>query len=165
MTAAAALARAQAAGLTLTAEGDRLRWRGPRPPSDLLADLRAHKAELLVLLGANGVTVLPPPASPEQAEAERQDRAAVAAEGAAPASAAQSAAPVTAVVGADLLAAWERELAGLLAAAPGQRITDPERAADYFRAEARRRLAQLPDDRMAAGLLMGSWRHRRCQAT
>ena len=93
------------------------------------------------------------PASPEQAEAERQDRAAISAEGAP--------AP-TVPVDAGTLAAWEAELAGLLATAPAQRITDPERAASYyFAAEARRRLAQVRHDRAAAGLLMAFWRHAR----
>lgn len=59
------------------------------------------------------------------------------------------------------LAAWEAELAGLLAAAPAQRITDQDRAAAYFAAEARRRLAQVRHDRQTAGLLMGFWRHAR----
>jgi hypothetical protein len=50
MTAAAALARAHAAGLALAVAGDRIHWRGPRPPEDLLAELLAHKPELLALL-------------------------------------------------------------------------------------------------------------------
>ena len=50
MTAAAVLARAHAAGLTVEAMDGRLRWRGPPPPTDLLAALRANKAELLTLL-------------------------------------------------------------------------------------------------------------------
>lgn len=77
MTAAPALARARAAGLTLTAEDGRLRWRGPQPPADLLAELRQHKADLLRLLAVNDAAPLLPPASPEQAEAEQQDRAAI----------------------------------------------------------------------------------------
>ena len=44
-------------------------------------------------------------------------------------------------VDAETLAEWEGELAGLLAAAPGQTITDSERARAYFLAEARRRPA------------------------
>lgn len=111
MTAAAALSRAQAAGLTLTAEGDRLRWRGPPPSPELLAELRAHKADLLLLLDTRAAVAAAtiPPASPEQVEAERQDRAAIAAEGAPAATGPLSPAE---------LAAWEAELAGLLAAAP-----------------------------------------------
>jgi hypothetical protein len=46
----AVLARARAAGLTLEAAGDRLRWCGPLPAAELLDDLRAHKAELLAAL-------------------------------------------------------------------------------------------------------------------
>ena len=100
------------------------------------------------------LVLLPP--SPEQAEAERQDRAAIAAEGA----------PVATVpLDAGTLAAWEAELAELLAAAPAQRITDPEKAAAYFAAEARRRLAHVRHDRWAAGLLMGFWRHARGRMT
>jgi hypothetical protein len=50
MTAAALLARAVASGLTLTPNGDRLRWRGPKPTPELLRELAEHKAELLNLL-------------------------------------------------------------------------------------------------------------------
>lgn len=92
------------------------------------------------------------PASPEQAAAERQDREAIAAEGA----------PAAMMpLDAETLAAWEVELAGLLLLQPAQRITDPARAATYFAAEARRRLAQVKHDRHAAGLLLGFWRHAR----
>ncbi|WP_288049840.1 hypothetical protein [Acidiphilium sp.] len=144
MTPAAALARAHAAGLTVTAEGGRLRWRGPPPPPDLLADLRAHKAALLALLtAANDTTPAPDPSD---------RRATIAAEGA-PAA--------TVPLDAETLAAWEAELAALLAAAPAQRITNPGPAAAYFTAEARRRLAAVRHDRVAAGLLMQFWRHAR----
>ena len=67
----------------------------------------------------------------------------------------------TAPSDAETLAAWEAELAALLGAAPAQRITDPEKAAAYFAAEARRRLAQVRHDRQAADRLMGFWRHAR----
>ena len=77
MSGAAALARARAAGLTLTAEGDRLRWRGPPPPAEVLAALRRHKAEVLAQLAANDGPPVLPPASPEHAEDERWDRAAI----------------------------------------------------------------------------------------
>ncbi len=77
MSGAAALAAAHAAGLTLTAEGNRLRWRGPPPPAEVLAALRRHKGEVLALLAANDLTPVLPPASPEQEEAERRDRAAI----------------------------------------------------------------------------------------
>jgi hypothetical protein len=50
MTAAALLARAVASGLTLTANGDRLRWRGPKPTPELVRELAEHKVELLNLL-------------------------------------------------------------------------------------------------------------------
>jgi hypothetical protein len=78
MTAAAALARARAAGLTLTAEAGRLRWRGPPPQPDLLAELRQHKGELLVMLVANDHPPILPPASPEQSAEEAADHAAIA---------------------------------------------------------------------------------------
>ena len=52
MTAAAAPARAYTAVRTLVADGERLRWRGPQPPPDLLADMRAHKAEVMIMLSA-----------------------------------------------------------------------------------------------------------------
>jgi hypothetical protein len=52
VTPAAVLARARGSGLVLSVHGDRLHWRGPRPPTDLLAELSAHKAGVLVLLAA-----------------------------------------------------------------------------------------------------------------
>jgi hypothetical protein len=56
MTAAALLARVREAGLTLTAHGDRLRWRGPKPQTELLHDLAEHKAAILALLSAEDAT-------------------------------------------------------------------------------------------------------------
>lgn len=51
MTAADLLERAQAAGIELIPNGDKLRVRADQKPADdLLAELRAHKGELLVLL-------------------------------------------------------------------------------------------------------------------
>ncbi len=45
------LHRAQAAGVELIPNGDRLKIRAPqRPPDDLLEALRLHKAELLAML-------------------------------------------------------------------------------------------------------------------
>jgi hypothetical protein len=82
MTAAKALACAHAAGLTLIAEGNRLRWRGPQPPPDLLTDLRAHKAEVLALLSPTCAATAPTliPATPEQSASETADREAIGAE-------------------------------------------------------------------------------------
>lgn len=60
MTALPALARAQAAGLNLAVAGDRLRWRGPQPSPELLAELRAHKAKLVALLAENKCRPLAP---------------------------------------------------------------------------------------------------------
>jgi hypothetical protein len=55
MSAAAIIARAQAASVSIWAEGDKLRWRAPAPaPDDLgevLALLRAHKRDVLRALG------------------------------------------------------------------------------------------------------------------
>jgi hypothetical protein len=53
VSATAVLLRAHAAGLTLKAHGDRLRWRGPQPSAELLRELKAHKAGLLALLADN----------------------------------------------------------------------------------------------------------------
>jgi hypothetical protein len=50
-------------------------------------------------------------------------------------------------------------LAEALARTPGQRITDPVKAMEYFRSEARRRLA-MTNDPMARGLLLGFERQR-----
>jgi hypothetical protein len=51
VSAAAIIARAQAASVSLRAEGDKLRWRAPAPPppdlGQVLALLRAHKEEVL----------------------------------------------------------------------------------------------------------------------
>jgi hypothetical protein len=70
MTATVVLARARAAGLTLTAAGDRLCWRGPQPSPKLLAELKADKTELLRLL-ADPVRLL---ASPEHVAEQRAAR-------------------------------------------------------------------------------------------
>ena len=51
MTATDLLHRAHAAGVVLIPTGGRLKIRAPqRPPDDLLAELRAHKADLMTLL-------------------------------------------------------------------------------------------------------------------
>ena len=56
---AAILARVRAAGAELEAHGDKLRWRAPEPlPDDLLADLKASKAEVLAALQEGDTTVL-----------------------------------------------------------------------------------------------------------
>lgn len=51
MSAAAIIARAQAASVSLWAVGDKLRWRAPAPPpadlGEVLAMLRAHKGDVL----------------------------------------------------------------------------------------------------------------------
>lgn len=51
-------------------------------------------------------------------------------------------------------------LAQALSRQPGHQITDPVKAMEYFRSEARRRLA-LTNDPMARGLLLGAERHRK----
>ena len=150
MTAAAILTRLRDLGVTAKPEGDMLRLRpGSRVPPELLAEVKVNKPALLALLAAKDAPPAFPAASPDQAEAERQDRAAIAAEGA----------PIaTAPVDLETLAAWEAELAELLAAAPAQTVTASERARVYFAAEAKRRLGLVRHDRQAAGLLMGFWR-------
>ena len=51
MSAAAVLARAEAAGLRLRVEAGRLRWRcRDEPPADLLVELRRYRGELPALL-------------------------------------------------------------------------------------------------------------------
>jgi hypothetical protein len=164
MSAAAMLARLFDLGVTPRADGDVLRLRpASAVPADLLAELRVHKKELLALLAANDSTAAPlSAASPEQAEAERWDRAAVAAEmrlsalGMRNAAEPDKARPIS-LPDTDKI---EAELAALLAAVPGQRIIDSEKAAAYFAAEARRRLEQARRDGTAVGLLVGFWRHR-----
>jgi hypothetical protein len=55
MTAAAILARAHAAGVTVEADGGRLRLTAPIPaPTGLMHDLAGAKAELLALLKPHG---------------------------------------------------------------------------------------------------------------
>ena len=129
-SAAAVLARAQAAGLVIEADGDRLRLRGPEPPADLLAELRGCKAKVLALLAAPANDPSPAPA-PAPAPAPP----------------------------AGMLPTIEHVMEAL-AATPGQRITDPARAADYLRAEALRRMEIARLDPMARGLLLGYLRHR-----
>jgi dienelactone hydrolase len=62
----------------LTVDDDRLRWRG-RSSSDLLADLRAHKAEVLALLAANDAAIPPtlPRAIRDQATRKAADIASI----------------------------------------------------------------------------------------
>jgi hypothetical protein len=98
LTAASGLARLRELGVNVEVCGDRLTLRpASAVPADLLADLRAHKAEVLVLLSANdadawGMTAADraaamgrlrgeplPPVSPEQAPDEEAERAAIAA--------------------------------------------------------------------------------------
>jgi hypothetical protein len=62
VTPAAALARAEAEGLDLTAEGGTLRVRAARRPSpELLADLRCHKQEILLLLDLRAAAAMSKP--------------------------------------------------------------------------------------------------------
>jgi hypothetical protein len=72
------LKRAKLAGITLAADGYQLRLKAPKePPPELIAELRAHKAELLALLAASTTDAMktwvqpsPLPHSPQEA-AER----------------------------------------------------------------------------------------------
>jgi hypothetical protein len=71
MTAAAILARAEAAGVIIEADGDRLRLMAPAPPpTALLHDLAGVKAEILDLLADRAAIAaeprLPPPGSAER---------------------------------------------------------------------------------------------------
>lgn len=86
-----------------------------------------------------------PPASPDQAEDELRDRAAVAAD-CWPANPPQHPPPPAELV--------ERLAKALAAPRPWQRVTDPVQAADYFAGEARRRLARL--DPLSRGLLVAA---------
>ncbi|MFT8243264.1 hypothetical protein [Roseomonas sp. BN140053] len=52
MSAAVALARLEAAGVTAWVDGDLLRLRGPQPSPALLMQARQHKAEIIHLLTA-----------------------------------------------------------------------------------------------------------------
>jgi TubC N-terminal docking domain len=54
------LKRAQAAGVTLAADGDQLRLKAPaEPPAELIEELRTHKAELLALLSSAALSGKP----------------------------------------------------------------------------------------------------------
>ena len=145
MTASAILAQLHELGVMVRPNGDVLRLRpAAAVPPDLLTGVKAHKAELLALVAANDTPPVLPAASPDQAD--------FAAEGA---PAAIEPVPL------DLLTERETELTALLAAGLAHRITDAEKAAAYFAAEARRRLVQVRRDRQAAGLLMQGWRSAR----
>ncbi len=83
MTAAAILARAKAAGLTVEADGDRLRLVASAPPPPaLLHDLAGAKAELLALLERRAdaaaeraaIQAEPRLPAPDTAERERLER-------------------------------------------------------------------------------------------
>ena len=65
MTAAGLLPRLAEAGITAWAEGGRVRLRGHEPAPDLLAEVRAHRAELLALLTAPDPSPSPGPAAIE----------------------------------------------------------------------------------------------------
>ncbi len=90
MTAAALLARAEAAGVRVEAAGDRLRLTAPRPPPPaLLHDLAGAKAELLALLQAKADAaaeraaveaepLLPARGTPERERLDREHKATVA---------------------------------------------------------------------------------------
>jgi hypothetical protein len=87
MTAAALLARAEAAGVRLEAAGDRLRLLAAKPPPPaLLHDLAGAKGELLALLecradeAAERAAILaeppmPPPGTPERERLDREQTA------------------------------------------------------------------------------------------
>jgi hypothetical protein len=83
MTAAAILARAVAAGVTVQADGGSLRLVAAAPPSpDLLHDLAGAKTEVLDLLAERAAIIaeprLPPVGTPERSRLEGAQRATVA---------------------------------------------------------------------------------------
>ncbi len=87
------------------------------------------------------------PPTLEQTADEAADRAAIAGAGEAKPAPEQS---------TEALEALVNRLAAAMARKPGQRITDPERAARYFQGEARRRLL-VTDDPVVRGLLVSSF--------
>lgn len=140
MSAAAALARLHGLGVTAEARGAGLVLRPASVvPADLLAELKARKAEVVALLTE---TALPPP-SPEAAVDEAEDRASIASV------VWQGDRPAPTDLPADLV---ERLAQAMVAPRPWQRVTDPVRALAYFNAQARRRLAPL--DALSRGLLV-----------
>ena len=168
MTAAAVLARLRDLGVTAEARGDRLALRpASAVPSDLLADLRQHKADLLTLLAVPAND--PAPVFAELAGAcetrtaalagaydapdALDDRAAIAAE--VPGTVASPSIPAADMVGALALALADRAEASGAVRFNGGR----EAAMHYFRGQARNRLAAT-NDPMARGLLLGWERHQ-----
>jgi hypothetical protein len=119
MTAASAAAmtivRAEAAGLTLTADDDKLRWRDRRPSAALLEEMHRHKQDILWLLDLRAAarTKPQPPSVPHDCPLDE--------------------------------AQVQRLAAALMTERLHQRISDPAKAHAYFEAEARRRLGLLRD--------------------
>ncbi len=157
MTAAAVLARLHDLGVTAEARGDRLALRpASAVPSDLLADLRQHKADLLALLAVPAND--PAPVFGELAGAYSApdvlaDRAAIAAE-------VEGTMPSPLPPPVDIVEALAQALANRAEATPGVRfIGGREAAMPYFRGQARNRLSST-NDPMARGLLLGWERHR-----
>jgi len=156
MTAALLLSRLGDLGVSVRADEGVLRLRpASAVPPDLLAEVRAHKAEVLALLAANDAAVVPPaalpPATPEQAADEAADREAIAAEPLWP-TAPRMAEPLP-----EQVAALAEAMTTLMLASPVYAGTTPEAALAYCRAQAARRLALLPDP-LARGLLVAASR-------
>jgi len=91
MTAAAILARAEAAGVSVTIDGDRLRLTAPAPACTVLMhDLAGAKAEVMALLAARAAEAaaeraaiqaeprMPPPGTQERTRMDRENAAMVA---------------------------------------------------------------------------------------
>ncbi len=83
MNAVAVLARADAAGVTVEADGDRLRLvAAAAPPMALLHDLAGAKADILDLLAERAAIEheppIPPPGGPEREWLDRRQRVMVA---------------------------------------------------------------------------------------
>ncbi|HKM65518.1 MAG TPA: hypothetical protein VJY39_23820 [Acidisphaera sp.] len=105
-------------------------------PAAVLAALRAAGVRVAAVNGG-GLSLVPTPPAGLLAEA-RAHKAALLALLAAGPDVASDTPPAPGLI--------ERLAAALMAPRPWQWMTDPERAAIYFRAEARRRLALMTDD-------------------
>jgi hypothetical protein len=157
VTAAGLLSRLGELGVVACADGGLLRLRpASAVPADLLAELRARKAEVLAVLAADDVVAVVPatlsPATAEQAADEAADRAAIAAE------------PLlhtgrrAAEPQPDMVEELAQAMAAAMAASPVYAGTTPDAALSYCRLQARRRLT-LINDPLAQGLLLSAERH------
>jgi hypothetical protein len=161
VTAAVLLSRLGDLGVAVRADDGLLRLRpASMVPPDLLAEVRAHKAEVLALLAMHDAPVVVadtlPPATAEQAADEAADRAAIAAEpllhDSPPANEPHS----------DMVEAMAVAMARNMMKSAIYAGTDADAALIYCRSQAVRRLT-LTNDSMVRGLLLGWERHRQRQ--